>query len=287
MSYCRIAITLALVLVLLAAMSAPVGADEPTRPSNTELFYARVTDQHGQPVERATFRVRLRDDLTERVAVPDTGPDGVAYLPLDPSTCYVVEVYYHEFGTKERWWYGYIDSCTTPCHPGYCDWPGKEFRRYRSWIARVGFSPGMHLVGEPMHVDVAVRHSFENLHFDEPIRVRLVIDDDGTPPYLYEATSEPQAITPSPMLYRLVYVPPAAGHYLVRCFAESIWMENNPDPEWDCSDDSGWAWSFDVGSPSTTSSPPVLAKDTISDCESGREVAPYGRNFIENISSLY
>lgn len=286
MSHCRTAIALVLLLALLAVMPASVGADDPAA-SRTGLFYARVTDQRSQPVAGAQFRVRLRDDLTERVPVPDTGPDGVSYLPLDPSTCYVVEVYYHEFGTKERWWYGYIDSCTVPCHPGYCDWPGKEFRRYRSWIARVGFSPGIHVAGEPMHVDVAVRHGFENLRFDEPVRVRLMIDDDGAPPYLYEATSEPQAIAPSPMLYRLIYVPPAAGHYLVRCFAESIWMEDNPNPEWDCSDDSGWAWSFDVVAPAAASDLAAPTKGTIFIRGPDMEATSCGRNFVEGISSLY
>ena len=200
-------------------------------------FFLYVKDETGayRPDASVVIRYRFGEHQWERFTSGRTGADGCVILQLDPAEDYVVLVYYNEFGLQEHWAYGYI---------GKQDWARSEktFQRNRPWIDQVDMGTGPCVVGNPRDVTVTIAHGYRDTDYDFEVKVAMIIDDDGQPPYLSEMVSEPQVFYNGIEPFHFAYTPVSEGQFLVRFIIYTRFEAN----AWEISDDGGWQWQIEA-----------------------------------------
>ena len=209
-------------------------------------FTIQVNDQYGRTTPGAQVIIRDKASYSDAHRYV-TDSLGQIKVYLDPTSWYVVEVNYNEYGSAEIWCYGYVQTS---------DWqpqPFKIFSRQDPWLDRVNLPESIYLTQGPVDIQVSVQHAYTRMNYDLWVRVRVFIDDDMEPPYLDEHVSDAEVFRDGLSPFHLTFTPASAGNLHFRFRVERKWEEN----DWVVADDAGWQWATEVLAMPTVAPEPI------------------------------
>ncbi|MFH1085752.1 MAG: SdrD B-like domain-containing protein [Chloroflexota bacterium] len=213
-----------------------------------ETYTITVKDQFGVRTPGVTVMARCYNPNDLHTVQGVTNALGEVYLQLDPQRRYSCSVYYRDGETTEYWRYDYVYEriCTTyDCRNNDWNPPRQTYQRRDPWISGVTLPAEPVPVGQPIRLVATVGHGFPlDKSFGLFLRAYLWVDDDGQPPYLFQALSPDQAYVRGYQPFQFSYTPAAAGSYTMRVLLERKW--EGDEQGWLGSDEGGWSWSLTV-----------------------------------------